>query len=400
MCRSPVSIVNPNYGLKGRFSQFKDTVSARIMVPCGVCDQCIQHRQLQFVQRLQMEEIANHLFFCTLTYNSSCLPIVGTSTGYSIRYADVSDVQNMVKRIRKRNLFGRPFRYFGVTELGSKRGRPHFHILFIVPKYEGDTYVDCLNLEKVLFDAVLSEWKRNVTDKFIEFRGKTVRDWRHPVWEPLCTYVRKSVNGRIRTNYDLHYVNPGLSSGGFSDVAFYVVKYMLKPSDRALSLQRALALNLPSEEYEDIWSLVRPRHFESEALGLGCSEYVQDGMHRRYTVHPDVYAHLRRSIDASKRLPDEPIPSVIGRDDGKFRPLARYYKSRPEVFTLDDFFDFYYGSKKSRPDNVVIDERYEYSQDIKAMDEFDTKKEDVFYRQSADELDDLFDSDGFVSLLQ
>lgn len=125
MCISPVSIENPNFGRHDRFAFMKDTVSRRINVPCGVCPECVQHRQLQFVQRLQMEELVNHLFFCTLTYNNDCLPNVGTSTGYSIRYADVSDVQNMMKRLRKRNAFGRPFRYFGVSELGSKRGRPH-----------------------------------------------------------------------------------------------------------------------------------------------------------------------------------------------------------------------------------------------------------------------------------
>lgn len=133
MCLSPVSIENPNYGRKDSFAQYKDVVSRRIYVPCGHCAECIASRQLQFVQRLQMEEIANHLFFCTLTYNNDMLPVVGTSTGYNIRFADVSDVQKMFKRLRKRNAFGRPFRYFGVSELGSRRGRPHpfsyyFHV--------------------------------------------------------------------------------------------------------------------------------------------------------------------------------------------------------------------------------------------------------------------------------
>ena len=48
-----------------------------------------------------------------------------TSTGYSIRFADVTDVQKMFKRLRKKNAFGRPFRYLAVSELGSKKGRPH-----------------------------------------------------------------------------------------------------------------------------------------------------------------------------------------------------------------------------------------------------------------------------------
>lgn len=125
MCLSPVRIKNPNLGLTGPTAFYKDTVSHYIDVPCGVCAECVASRQLQFVQRLQMEELVNHLFFCTLTYNDDMLPVVSTSTGYNIRYADVRDVQNMFKRLRKRNAFGRPFRYFGVSELGSKRGRPH-----------------------------------------------------------------------------------------------------------------------------------------------------------------------------------------------------------------------------------------------------------------------------------
>ena len=72
-----------------------------------------------------MEELENHLFFCTLTYNDDMIPVVSTSTGYDFRYADVTDVQKMIKRLRVNNSFGRPFRYFGVSELGGKRGRPH-----------------------------------------------------------------------------------------------------------------------------------------------------------------------------------------------------------------------------------------------------------------------------------
>ena len=125
MCISPIRIKNPNLGLIGPNAQFKDTISHYINVPCGVCPQCVANRQMQYVQRLQMEELVNHLFFCSLTYNNDTIPVVTTSTGYDIRYADVSDVQKMMKRLRKKNAFGRPFRYFGVSELGTKKGRPH-----------------------------------------------------------------------------------------------------------------------------------------------------------------------------------------------------------------------------------------------------------------------------------
>lgn len=125
MCLSPIRIKNPNLGLVGPNAMYKDTRSHMIDVPCGVCAECIAAKQMQYVQRLQMEELVNHIFFCTLTYNNDSMPKITTSTGFDIRYADVSDVQKMVKRLRKRNAFGRPFRYFAVSELGSQRGRPH-----------------------------------------------------------------------------------------------------------------------------------------------------------------------------------------------------------------------------------------------------------------------------------
>lgn len=125
MCQSPVRIKNPNLGLTGPNAQFKDTTSQMIDVPCGFCSDCVAAKQMQYVQRIQMEELVNHIFFCTITYNNEMMPHLATSTGYDIRYADVSDVQNMFKRLRKRNAFGRPFRYFAVSELGSKKGRPH-----------------------------------------------------------------------------------------------------------------------------------------------------------------------------------------------------------------------------------------------------------------------------------
>lgn len=98
MCLSPIRIRNPNVGMSGMKSTLmKDTTSAFINVPCGVCRECVAVRQMNFVQRIQMESLVNHLFFVTLTYNNEMLPQIGVSSGYLIRYADVSDVQNMFK---------------------------------------------------------------------------------------------------------------------------------------------------------------------------------------------------------------------------------------------------------------------------------------------------------------
>lgn len=279
----------------------------------------------------------------------------------------------------------------------------------MLPKHEGDTFADCLALEDRLFKEVLSDWKTNKTDSFITFRGKVVRDWRHPLWVPNCTYVRKFVNGELRTNYDLHYVNPVLSSGGVADVGFYVTKYMMKPSDRAVRLQQALHMNLPSDEYEHIWSLVRPRHFESEAFGLGCSDFDVDlysngvGFNKKriYRPHPAVLSHLRKGIEGSKLMPGEPIPSIHSPDDGKFVPLAKYYKGRPEVFTMGDFLDFFYASRKVGADNVIYHEPDHPSQVDIRIDDYRRNLRNVSFQQTAYELDDLFDSDvdDFIEIL-
>lgn len=126
MCVSPIRIPNPNYHNHSKYvSALKDTSSQYINVPCGHCGECIAVRQMNIIQRVHMESLDNHCFYCTLTYNNYSMPYVDVTTGYRLRYADHRDIQCMMKRLRKSNAFGRPFRYFGVSELGSKRGRPH-----------------------------------------------------------------------------------------------------------------------------------------------------------------------------------------------------------------------------------------------------------------------------------
>lgn len=381
MCISPIRIKNPNLGMTGPNAQFKDCVSRFINVPCGVCHECVSARQMQMVQRLQCESLVNHLFFCTLTYNNDMLPVISTSTGYDIRYADLSDVQNMFKRLRKRNAFGRPFRYLAVSELGSAKGRPHFHIVFLIPKHDDDDIYVCQSLEKKLFDEVLFEWKRNYGTR------------KNPVYKPLCTYVRKVVHGRLRTNFDLHYVNPSLSNGGESDVAFYVLKYMMKPSFRLVRLQQALHLNLPQDEYEAIWKVVRSRHFESVGFGFGTSEYTSFNGHWIYKVPDKVLEHLRKGIVLSKISSDEPMPSFFSPVDGKSFPLAKYYKSKGEVFNQQDFLDFFYASKNIGSDNVVISDNLDVCQTDIGIQKFEKNVGIADFNQSANELDDLFDSE-------
>lgn len=353
MCVCPTLIKNPNYGYKGKYAFMKDCVSQYIKVPCGHCSECVHNRQMSITQRCQLESISGHPFFCTLTYNNQSLPQVACSDGRSIRYADCSDVTNMIKRLRNDDAFGRPFRYFVVSELGSKRARPHFHILFYIKKLDTDTIYTPINLEYILFKTVLSYWTRNYGSR------------RKPVYHPLCTYVSKYVCGKLKSTYDLHYVVPSTLDGSTMDVAYYVTKYMLKPNDKVTRLQRALHLNLPEDEYKDIWKLVKPRWFSSLNFGFGVygmqvkNKSLSDRLSELESTQS--FEYVKKSISRSR---SSDYPCFFNPETGRSMPLSRYWKSFGNLYTVDDAIYFHRSNPRYREDNVSIDERSDTSKQL------------------------------------
>lgn len=329
MCDTPTLIPNPNYGknpIAGSVYSVKDVSHRFLKVPCGHCASCIALKQIYLVQRVRMEAIKNQLFMCTLTYNNEMIPTITTSTGYDIRYADVKDVQNLIKRLRVHNLLGVSFRTFSVSEFGSKKGRPHFHILFLVPKSECPTFSDCMNLQAKMWKVILSEWKRNVN------KSRS----RYAIYKPLCTYKECYRRGKLYRNYDLHYLIPDLSNGvNLTAPAFYVLKYMLKPSTREVRLQQALKLNLPEDEYNSIWPLIRPRYFKSLDFGLSkdfeIKDYIKEG--------------IKRSITEGSSF-----AFFYNPDDGTSWPLSRFYRNKGDLYSLDDALAFKNNSDESRED--------------------------------------------------
>lgn len=340
LCIQPFVIRNPNRGLKHiGYNFLKDCDSNFINIPCGYCPECIAIKQMYLVQRIQMESLYNHLFFGTLTYNDECLPVIDVN-GYNIRYADLNHVILSIKRLRKDEAFGRPFRYFLVSELGSKKGRPHFHILILIPKLDSDNYYTCLNLEKVIYDKLKSYWSFNIGTN------------RKPVYKSRFTYVQKFIHGELKSNYDLHYVNPALTSNGISDVAFYVLKYMLKHSDRAERLQQALRLNLDASDYAFTWQLVRPRWQASHGFGL-------NEFHGRFDPRIIKYLH-----DCVTKTPvGSPYPYYFNPINGMSFPLAPYYRRVGSIYSLQDALNIYYSA-----DDKFIERNF--SQDVKKFKDF------------------------------
>lgn len=317
-CLSPIRKENPNWKKQDvGLNYLKDCEHQYINIPCGWCASCVAVKQMYFVQRVQMEALKNHLFMLTLTYNNEWLPSIEVGD-YTLRYADMKHVTDMFKRIRNKNLISRPWRYFLVSEFGKLKARPHFHALIVLPRYDSDTFNTCLNLQNELWNIFLDNWCINVGSK------------RVPDYKPCCTFIRKFIHGKLRSNYDLHYVNPSLTASGVCDAAFYVLKYMLKDSARAQSLQQALKLNYPPEDYEIIWNIVKPRHQCS--AGFGLNAFYKDG--RKLIYDNDIIDYLH---DCVVNTPvGSPYPFFFSPDNGMSFPLAPYYRKIGSIFSVDN----------------------------------------------------------------
>ena len=207
-------------------------------------------------------------------------------------YADIHDVQLLVKNVRDNNPLGdRTIRYVCVSELGKQNGRPHFHILWLVEHRPDDFDPNgkpiaavMHTLEASLRTAVRKYWAVNIGTR------------KHPVYEPRFRYARRWSFGRVYTNFDLHWVDPSLTPGQTSNVAYYVSKYMMKGSDRDLRRKLFLKLNLTETEYESVWKVIKCRMTCSKGLGLDARfetiENVEEQVEYRpmYEVAEDLIA--------------------------------------------------------------------------------------------------------------
>lgn len=125
----------------------------KIKVPCGRCIGCRLDYSRQWALRSMHEaKLFNRGCFVTLTFDNEHLPSDGS--------VHKSYIQSWLKRFRYR--FGDDIRYLLCGEYGSKRGRPHYHILFFnfdfPDKYpwtvrKGNIYYRSPLLESVWRDA-------------------------------------------------------------------------------------------------------------------------------------------------------------------------------------------------------------------------------------------------------
>lgn len=208
-----------NFAEHDRVSKYKDITGHYIPVGCGTCYECRTLRQNYKTQRFAMEALQSDFYFCTLTYNDEHLPVMTLKadgeTIFTHSIPNVSHLQNFFKRIRKRNIFGKQFRYFVASEYGGKNHRAHYHILFSVPKDTTKSIAEKTVEAVKIGKDIQKEWSINVGTR------------KNPVYQSLFTYAQKWQGGKRYCNYDFHYVKPQ-DSGSVEDVYYYVSKYILK----------------------------------------------------------------------------------------------------------------------------------------------------------------------------
>lgn len=240
-----------------------------------------------------------------------------------IPYADIHHLQLMFKRMRDNNTLGRPFTYLAVSERGKERARPHFHLLFFVPKFPGDDYNTCITLEQALKDMLLRFWSTNVGTR------------KNPVYERNFTYRQRWIGRRLYRNFDCHYVNPNLTQEGVSDVGFYVTKYIFKDSPKEQSLQQMLSCRLEDASYfSSVWDIVKSRYVASKGLGL-------DGSFEPY-MKP---IYVPESVTALQRVSVRYNP-----DDEDLPPDAEFKYTTVNGYRLD-----YVRSRKLVPNPEILE---------------------------------------------
>lgn len=336
MCLSPITIKNPNckdilYQTKFAnafkfIDRYHDTDSAYIQVPCGHCKECTFIRQNNFVQRVRMESRNNDLYFLTLTYKNDALPYIDSSDSSigRIYYPDCRDVAKMFKRIRKYDKFDSPFKYFGCSEYGGKRMRPHFHIILSFPKQSSISFLNkklALSRGDKIASVIRSEWRRNI--------GPSTKK---PVWKPLSLFHRVYKNGKWNSPFDFHYIDDCATDNGNADVSFYVSKYILKADARIEKLLFKLD-NTDHETFVKYHSKIKPHMFCSKGFG---------------EIIPVDYPFIRSCIRAGIADEKACCPQFIN-PDGSLYPFGKFLQSqcaRKHLLTPYEFDTFGVRSKK------------------------------------------------------
>lgn len=180
-------------------------------IPCRKCWQCIENKVNDWVGRCIAESetsVAAHSV--TFTYGRD---EDDRSDHLRAAVLTYSDVQKLFKRLRSD---GYPCRYFAVGEMGSKKGRTHWHVLIF--------------------------WQGRVPDVKLDTKYYTFKHWPqgfsywakvHPeTIRYVCKYINKDMDDPERQAHLAMSKKPLLGAAYFDRRAAQFVKQGLAPQDK------------------------------------------------------------------------------------------------------------------------------------------------------------------------
>lgn len=352
MCVSPIYIKNKSKGLHsvpdkifnkdiGDISFLFDDKNS-LAVPCGKCTECKEAR-------------LNHYLDPCIYYSKDYFPFLLSCSIkekfikylYGVSYADTSYVNRFFRNLVINGVIPNDYHYVGVTERGSKRGRPHFHFILFIPKSFVISKVGKLNRSDEFY---VTEFARKYVKLFWQSYSVNVGTRKNPFYVQICDYV---VRGNKRS-FSLDGI-----SGRMDKALYYTLKYNFKQSDYVLIPDEIFGTNLAKQFY----NTVRNKILMSRSFHKWIYDFIDsDVCVWHYSDLFDmVYPHIR-------------LPNV-------FKPIS--FRSFRKICDLSDFIHIkkHFSSKDY---NLISDLQRIQNSDFKAY------KEDVYYKNKI-KFDDSFD---------
>lgn len=235
MCLNPITIINPT-----RYLTFRHAQKYTYQVPCGRCADCLKSKSTEWEFRLRHEfdstiAAGGYVLFDTLTYRPGTLPHLRDF--YSVLPSDYNLVCFNRHHIRlffvklRRYLayrgYSDSFKYFLSSEYGDDdryTHRPHYHILFFVPKS-----IPIAEFSKAISDS----WSFGRTDgmKYKGFRyvlDNRVFTSQTPklanIIRYVCKYLQKDSSFSSRMRQRLDYI----VSSTFVNTDSYEAKHFIR----------------------------------------------------------------------------------------------------------------------------------------------------------------------------
>lgn len=142
-------------------------------MPCGQCLYCRSQYALTWKVRCELEAKSHSSFaFVTLTYADEHLPMFNS--------LQPAHLQSFLKRLRKDLDY--PIRYFACGEYGTRRGRPHYHLIIF-------------GLKECDYDKVKKHW--HFADLRRYMRGVDIQRGNYESLGYVAGYVAKKQSPKV-----------------------------------------------------------------------------------------------------------------------------------------------------------------------------------------------------------